>query len=220
LPYLLSGALLAAASLVKLFPLALSPLLFTLVPAERRMHFVAGFIAALVVLILPFFPHIANITATLDVYARNWEFSGFLFNTLRIATGSGTTARMVLSAGFLFLVAILTFRAAGKVRGERSKAGRHVMVACYAIAMAFLLLTPTMHPWYALSLAVFLPFAAGPAGLVLCWAVFLTYRVQIGYFMLGEWSENPWVTAAVFLAPVAAFVLSRLFRGIGRRRIR
>jgi hypothetical protein len=32
------------------------------------------------------------------------------------------------------------------------------MKAGYAIAMAFLLLTPTLQPWYALSLAVFLPF--------------------------------------------------------------
>jgi len=29
---------------------------------------------------------------------------------------------------------------------------------------------------------------------------------------LGQWIEDPQVTAAVFLAPVTAFVLSRLFR--------
>jgi hypothetical protein len=78
--------------------------------------------------------------------------------------------------------------------------------------MAFLLLTPTLKPWYALSLAVFLPFCAGPAGLVLCWVVFLTYQVQIPYFILGQWLENPYVTATVFLAPLMAFLMSRYFR--------
>jgi hypothetical protein len=74
-----------------------------------------------------------------------------------------------------------------------------------------LLLTPTLQPWYALCLAVFLPFCAGPAGLVLCWAVFLTYQVQIPYFITGQWVESPLVTAAVFLGPVTAWVLAKLF---------
>jgi hypothetical protein len=77
--------------------------------------------------------------------------------------------------------------------------------------MALLMLTPTLQPWYALTLAVFLPFCAGPAGMVLCWVVFLTYQVQIPYFILGQWLENPLVTAAVFMAPVMAYILSRLF---------
>jgi hypothetical protein len=86
------------------------------------------------------------------------------------------------------------------------------MEACYAITMALLLLTPTLHPWYALCLAVFLPFCPGPAGVVLCWSVFLTYQVQISYFILGQWIENSQVTAAVFLAPVTAFVLSMILK--------
>jgi hypothetical protein len=77
--------------------------------------------------------------------------------------------------------------------------------------MAFLLFTPTLQPWYALTLAVFLPFCAGPAGMVLCWAVFLTNQVQIPYFILEQWLEDPYVTAAVFLAPVTAWLLCKVF---------
>jgi hypothetical protein len=91
-----------------------------------------------------------------------------------------------------------------------------VLEAGYAIAMALLLLTPTLQPWYALCLAAFLPFCAGPAGLVLCWAVLLTYRVQIPYFILGQWIENPQVTAAVFLAPVTAYLLNKANTVISR----
>ena len=85
------------------------------------------------------------------------------------------------------------------------------MEAFYATSMAMLLLTPTLQPWYALSLAVFLPFCAGPAGIVFCWAVFLTYQVQIPYFILGQWTEDPRVTAAVFFATAVAYLSSRFF---------
>jgi hypothetical protein len=212
--FLLSGALLACAGLVKLFPLVLLPALFLLVPAGRRSCFVAGFVAALAALLLPFLPQLVNLTASLDLYARNWEFAGFAFNTIRGATGSGTIARMLLAVAFLAAAIFITYRLAIRLKGTLSPAasGRLALSACYAIAMALLLLTPTLQPWYALSLAVFLPFCAGPAGLVLCWAVFLTYRVQIPYFILGEWTENPQVTAAVFLAPAAAYLMSRFFR--------
>jgi len=219
-PFLFSGALLTCAGLVKLFPLVLSPLLFMLVPFGRRRYFAAGFIAALAVLVLPFLPQLANMGPTLELYARNWEFAGFAFNTIRSVTGSGTTARMLLSASFLAALLFITFRLSIRLKTTPAPAsrGRQAFGACYAIAMALLLLTPTLQPWYALSLAVFLPFCAGPAGLVLCWAVFLTYRVQIPYFILGQWTENPQVTAAVFLAPVTAFLLGRVFWVGGRQK--
>jgi hypothetical protein len=215
-PFLLSGALLACAGLVKLFPLVLAPVLFMLVPAQRRLHFSAGFLAAMAALLLPFFPHLANMAATLDIYARNWEFAGFVFTTFRKITGSGGIARLLVSGGFLAICAWFFLRLAQRLRREQPPAtvGSMAMEACYSIAMAMLLLTPTLQPWYALSLAVFLPFRAGPAGIVLCWVVFLTYRVQIPYFILGQWIEDPRVTAAVFLAPVTAYLLSRALRGV------
>jgi hypothetical protein len=129
-------------------------------------------------------------------------------------TGSGTVARLLLSAGFLVSVACIMLRLDRSIRRSPSLItnGRQALNVCYATAMALLLLTPTLQPWYALCLAVFLPFCAGPAGLVLCWAVFLTYQVQIPFFILGQWIENPQVTAAVFLAPVTAYILGRFFR--------
>jgi hypothetical protein len=215
-PFLLSGALLACACLVKLFPFALAPALFLLIPAERRIHFVAGFLGVTAALLAPFLSHLDNMFATLSTYARSWEFAGFAFTAIRGMTSSGEFARAVLCGGFLAICAWILLRLAQRLRKERPPAteGRLAMEACYSIAMAMLLLTPTLQPWYALSLAVFLPFCAGPAGIVLCWAVFLTYRVQIPYFILGQWIEDPQVTAAVFLAPLTAYLLSRALRSV------
>jgi len=217
-PFLLSGTLVASAGLVKLFPFILAPVLFMLVPARRRLHFAAGFIATLAALVLPFLPHLTRMAASLDAYARNWEFAGFAFNTLRILTGSGSSARLLLLSCFLLVVVVIVLRLAGSVSRTASPVAkaRQALEACYAIAMAFLLLTPTLQPWYALFLSVFLPFCPGPAGMVLCWSVFLTYQVQIPYFIMGQWIENPQVTAAVSLAPITAFVLSRAFFHISR----
>lgn len=215
-----SGALLACACLVKLFPLVLTPVLFLLVPAARRRAFLAGFLVTLAALILPFLPQITNALSSLDAYARNWEFAGFAFNMLRTLTGSGTATRLLLGSGFLLLVAATTLRLAARLKCGASPAegGRMAAEACYAIALALLLLTPTLQPWYALCLAAFLPFCAGAAGLVLCWVVFLTYQVQIPYFILGQWVENPLVTAAVFLAPVTAYLTGRCFSRLSLRR--
>ena len=81
---------------------------------------------------------------------------------------------------------------------------------CYLISFAFLFLTPTLHPWYALSLICFLPFFAGPSGLVFSWSVFLGYRVLIPYTIQGEWDENTTTAFMIWVAPVTAFIASYL----------
>ncbi|WP_224963176.1 glycosyltransferase 87 family protein [Geomonas subterranea] len=216
-----SGAVFAAAALVKLFPLALGPVLFLIAPRPRRLHFLAGFCCGLALLSIPFLPDLIRIRESLGAYARNWEFAGFAFNTLRGATGSGSFARLALVAVLLLFVAALTSRVPGLPNAPNdaasAKQGRHALRACYAITMALLLTTPTLQPWYALMLAALLPFAAGPAGIVLCWTVLLTYRVQIPYFILGQWIESPPLTAAVFLAPAAAWLASVLSRRLGEK---
>jgi hypothetical protein len=208
-----AGVLMAAAGLVKLFPFLLVPVLLLLVRRNSRPIFAAGFGAALALLALPFMPHYLNSMASLEAYARNWEFAGFAFSFLRRVTGSGTTARVLLSGCFLLIVLAVYGRLAQHVRREQDLAARRrtAMQTCYVVALALLLTTPTLHPWYALCLAAFLPFGAGPGGLLLCWAVLLAYQVQIPYFILGQWIENPYVTAAIFWAPVTAGVAARLF---------
>lgn len=215
--YAAAGAFLAAAGLVKLFPFALLPAFLCLVPAGRRHAFLAGFAGLTAALLLPFLPELRHLGETLAVYARHWEFAGLAFTLLRRLTGSGTTARLLLIGGFGAILAALLWRLWRRLRLTADNAGRGRLLVgfCAAAAMAFLLLTPTLQPWYALVLAAFLPFCAGPASLVLCWSVFLAYRVLLPYAILGQWQEDAIVTALVFLAPVAAGGLSRLLRRPG-----
>ena len=215
-PALFSGVLMACAGLVKLVPFLFVPLLWYLVPKGRRRYFISGCSGMMMLLVVPFLPDLLNMISSLDTYATHWEFAGFAFNLLRTVTGSGTLARQLLAASFIILCCIATYRLAQQLKqaGTPDSKGFQTLKICYIIAMAFLLFTPTLQPWYALTLAVFLPFCAGPAGLVLCWAVFLTYQVQIPYFILGQWHEDPYVTAAVFMAPASASFLSIIFSNI------
>ena len=78
--------------------------------------------------------------------------------------------------------------------------------------MAFLLLTPTLHPWYAIYLTAFLPFAAGSAGLTLSWSVFLAYRVLILYGTTGQWVENDVVPILIISAPAGAALIGQIMK--------
>lgn len=209
----LSGALLAAAGLIKLFPLVLLPGFLCVVPARQRRLFLAGFLATGGLLLLPFLPELGHLGATLGLYAQHWEFAGFAFNLLRSASHSGLIARGVLILSFAAAIILLALRlCAGLHDATVARRERLLLRFCFSAALAFALLTPTLHPWYALMLAAFLPFCAGPASLVLCWSVFLGYRVLIPYAILGQWQEDLLVTAMVFSAPAGAAILGVLFR--------
>jgi hypothetical protein len=95
--------------------------------------------------------------------------------------------------------------------------GKDIFKGLFATAMAFLFFTPTLHPWYGLYLAAFLPFAAGPAGIVFSWSIFLAYRVVILYALTGEWIEND-IIAFLMVAGPAAASAAACFTNIFHRR--
>jgi hypothetical protein len=84
----------------------------------------------------------------------------------------------------------------------------------YGTAFLYLLLTPTLYPWYVLYLVCLFPFFAEPGGLILSWAVFLSYYVLIDYTLLGQWIENDTVTAGIWLASVAGSLLALSMRKV------
>jgi len=310
---LAAGSLFAAAALVKLTPLFFLPGFLLLLPGGRKALFCSGAVAGGIVLSIFFLPDLFNELDTLAVFARRWEFSGFIYRSLRNASFSGPSARNIVYILFLLLAAgfyaalragrsRLQCRDTGEVppavpgnasmrggpaapghgamsspsrektprAGDEATAGalqdwqgataqrtgeevaaqdipvfldkqvrcKHcpknrkppgapagfprqllflLMGTFYRVSMAFLMLTPTLYPWYALPFAALLPFAAGPAGLVLSWSVFLSYQVLIPYTLFGVWAEAPYIAPLIWLAPACAFLLSVIFRGRAMR---
>jgi hypothetical protein len=243
-----AGIFFAAAVLTKWIPLIFLPGMLLLATPSKRKYAAFGFIICSAAMIGVFWPDVWNCLYTLSVYVANWEFSGFAFRWLRVATGSGTMARAVLAAFFIITIIIVYFRSFKKTRflskttfkipltpplpkgdfqsllykrramgdftlTDTQHNGRlDIFSNFYFTAMAFVFFTPTLHPWYAIYLAAFLPFAAGPAGLALSWSAFLAYRVVILYGLTGEWIENDWIPFLIIAAPAAALAAKFLIQ--------
>lgn len=208
-PYrlVLSGLVFSMAVLTKLFPLVFLPGLLIMAGRSGMTYFCLGAAAGALLLALPFYPDIRHAWTTLSLYARTWEFSGFVYRLLSATPLAGTWTRWLIGL-FYAAFMLVSYRPAGALHPFPTE----LMGVFYRLTLVFLLLTPTLHPWYALYLALFLPFAAGPAGLVLSWAVFIAYRVLIGWGVLGVWVEDDRTALMIFAAPIATGFLTRLAR--------
>ncbi len=206
-----AGIFMAFAILTKWLPLIFLPgLWLTFRPGQQR-YLLFGCLIAAGFLIWPFMPEFINGLKTLNTYLQNWEFSGFVFRQLRNMTGSGKISRLLVGGGlFIIVTGLLIWHR------QREKTFLRMFKIFYIIAFAYLVLTPTMHPWYALYMVVFLPFAADSggltlpgltlSGLTLSWSVILAYRVLIPYRLQGVWIEDDMTAFMVVLAPAAAFL--------------
>ncbi len=219
---ILAGIFMAFAILTKWLPVVFLPGLWLTIKSGFRRYFIYGCLAAAGLLTWPFLPEFIHGLQTLSTYLQNWEFSGFAFRQLRQMTGAGETARLILAAGFI----LITGLACGQLLWEKTY---RQMLRCFlTIAFAYLILTPTLHPWYAIYLTVFLPFAAGSAltsagltlagltlaSLTLSWAVFLAYQVLILYRLQGVWIEDDFTALLIVLAPAVSFLSFMGFRFI------
>ncbi len=207
-----AGACFMIAVLVKWIPLLFLPGVFLLVNRRCRTYWIAGCAMTGALLTTPFWPEIQNGYSTLAVYLVHWEFSGFAFRTLREISDSGTTARIILGMGAIAGAGGIYFRLLFRGFSHTERLPLFVFSSFYAASFVWLLLTPTLHPWYALYLVCFLPFTPGPAGLVLSWSVLLAYRVLIPYHLTGNWIENDATPLWIAAAPGIAWGAHRLLK--------
>jgi len=200
----LAGGLFAVAVWVKLIPVMFAP--FLLIAAGRRAGWATlGGAVVSVFLVVPYLPQAAHALETLRVYGTTWEFSGFLFRTFRDLTGMNAVARLTMAALFACVFFGLLYR---QVRSP-SPPGFFMGWA----AFAWLLVTPTLHPWYGLYLAMCLPLmGAGAVGVAPAYLMTLTpllgYEVLTDYLSVGIWSEGAWTPFWIFSVPMCALLVA------------
>jgi len=185
-----AGVAVAAAALVKLVPVLWFPAL-----ARRREWIplvVAGAFFAL--LYLPFLGAGSTLFEGLRTYARHWEFNGSVYAVIRPFFRTGDEPRWILAAGLAAAVLAIAWRA------------RTLSGALLAAWMAFLLLSPTVYPWYLVPAIALLPLHPDPGLLAFSGTVALTYLPLPLYRSTGVWSLPSWIPWVEYGSLAAAWV--------------
>ena len=135
-------------------------------------------------------------------YAEHWSFNAPVYDILSYALDNPLWARAVIAVGFGTAVILFTFSRMPPIQ------------AGFFLVGAFLLLTPTLHPWYAIWMIPFMVFYRQPAWLVFTGLIAVSYHVLIRYASEGVWEEAVWVKPLLF----GGFALVWAFEWIRQRR--
>lgn len=141
-------------------------------------------------------------TSGLEAYTESWYFNDMVFRPVGFALGLNPEDRTLASTQILRRVlqglgALLCLFVAWKA-WDAWRAGLW-------IATSFVVLMPTLHPWYLLWLLPFAIVKQSRAGLLLSFTVLASYVVQVGWREQGVWSELPLVRWIEFLPPLVLF---------------
>lgn len=186
---------LAAATMSKWFAAVAVPVFLR----RSRWRDVVWFLAAGLLLSLPYREAGWRLLGNLLLYAERWRNNSSLFALLRSATGSEWVP---VGAALAVVAGLSIYYAVRRVEPLR---------ACYVLFAAVLLLAANVFPWYVTWLVPFLCFFPTPAFLLWTATVLLSYHVLIDYTVLGLWRETPWLLWLEYL-PVYALLLVRLLK--------
>jgi len=180
----------AGGALVKLLPAVIGPVLLRRLGWRSGSAWVAVAAGVAVLLAWPVLDAGPHLLTGIGNYAGSWSFNGLLHPWLAPMLGDG--ARPVLVAAGLG-VALWALR--------HPDPGR----AWATVGAGFVLLSPTVHPWYVLW-AMVPALACGRAG----WAI-AAIPLMMSYSVLwtldpvtGAWAEAPWLWWVTWPAAIAA----------------
>lgn len=195
---LASGLLLGLAGLARVVPLLLMPLL---APSQKRAHRTLTALPAVAVFLLgtlPFLEPTGGLTESFVVFSSTWEFNSAVYPLVRPLLGSAGSARIVCAAALLLIIGVLALS-----RGDLLR--KAMLALC-----AFILLTPTLHPWYLLLLSPFLALRWSPAVAWLLAASGLANFTVLEFQGTGVWTDHAWVRAAQFIPFAGLLVLEQV----------
>ncbi len=227
----LSPLFLGLATLTKILPVLLLPVLFWFWSWRQRLFY--GLL--LLVLLLPFGLQAGwglsgelngtGLFGALRIYSGQWTFNSGLFHWLEVGLGKQGlddplgSAKLVV--GLLLLLLITAVWLLARTRKNTRTALRLMSLPL----MGYLLLTPTLHPWYILILLVFLPFLTPAAEespwrwlLIVPWlylsgALIFSYLTYLDPLNFGELE---WVRLLEWLPTLALLLLAAVAYAILR----
>jgi len=182
------GLLLGLSILVKPVAVVLAPTLLAPGPAARRLTRIAGGLAAAIV-VVPYLGAGSKLFTGFLAYAEHWRFNDALYSIV-LGTGLSPRGARVLLGGVMLALAFIV---PARVRDP--------LAAAACLVGAGLVLSPTVHPWYALWLVPLLPFlprAVAPAGFALVALLPVAYAAAWTEATTGTWAEPAWVRPVIW----------------------
>lgn len=203
---------LAGAFLAKLLPALALPVFWRQLKGQRRVLW--GFPLIVGLGFLQFAEAGAQLFAGLQAYLLKWRFNDALFSLFyqllkdpALTQDEAALQQTKLLCALLLALAILW----------SLKAHPDPCRSTFSILGAYLLLTPTLHPWYLMWVLPFLALFPQPAWLLFSGLVFLAYQVLNGYSNGGAWEEQPWVLWAEYLPFYLLLAALPVYRWLKRR---
>ena len=197
-----AGIAFAIAVMTKYVPALLIPRLIR--QGKWLLLLVAAVAAA--VIATPFLEAGGALTTGLRIYARHWEFNSALYHLLHRAIENELTVRKILALLGLAATLVIAWRA------------RSITGAAFACFVSFLLLSPTVFPWYAVAVVALLPLHPDWGMMAFSGLLSLSYLPLPVYRATGVWTLPEWILwaeygglAAVWIAVLGARLGRRLF---------
>jgi hypothetical protein len=215
-----AGGTLALASLVKFLPLLLVPAFWrwcaqresdekstlSAMFTTRAVLIPVVFVGVFTGLYLPFREMGWEAFGSLFTYASSWEFNAPFYSLLRGLGLTGDSTRLILGAALLVLTVGVSVRSMPPIQ------------AAYYLMGGFLILTPTLYPWYVIWILPFLCFYGNRGWLVLSGFVVISYLILIRLREHGVWVEDEWVKWAIFAGSAAVWMTPRLVSVFRKKR--
>jgi hypothetical protein len=194
-----SAFALALSFLIKFIPLIFLPFLLI---RRKAFHLYIFFFTA-VLFYLPFLDAGRKLFESLLAYSEHWVFNASLYDLILWLGVSPFRAR-----GISLMLLIMTVAAlfVGYIQIKRDAREASIYCVGFITLGSFLLLTPTLHPWYLCWMVPFLVIFPNRAWIYLTGSVFLSYFVLKGYVETGAWKENLMVKLVEYLPCYALLI--------------
>jgi hypothetical protein len=196
----LAGISFALAVLTKFVPGLLIPWLVR----RRAWVLLATAAVAAAILAAPFLAAGRALTTGLEIYARHWEFNGALYHLLRETLDSEIGVRRLLACAGLAVVFVIGWRA------------RSASSAAFASLISFLLLSPTVFPWYVVPAVALLPLHPDWGMLAFSGLIALSYLPLPAYRETGVWTLPGWILWVEYGGLLATWAAAAALRRSGR----
>jgi hypothetical protein len=196
---------LALSFLIKFIPLIFLPFLLI----RRKAFNLYIFFFTAVLFYLPFLDAGRKLFESLLAYSEHWVFNASLHDLILWLGVSPFRAR-----GISLMLLIMTVAAlfVGYIQIKRDAREASIYYVGFITLGSFLLLTPTLHPWYLCWMVPFLVIFPNRAWIYLTGSVFLSYLILKRYAEAGVWQENTAVKLAEYL-PFYTLLLYDAVRG-------